>query len=183
MKNTKLELFLSFMKIGAFTFGGGLAMIPLIQKEAVEVRGWVDEDDVLEIAAIAESTPGPIAINAATFVGYKAAGFLGALCATIGVVIPSFVIILLLAVLLGINSDLKYINWAFFGIRAGVLAILFRAFLNMYKKSPKDAFSYIIMIGIFLAVSVFKVNVFIAMLVCAALGLIYFMVSKKEVNK
>ena len=91
------QIFAAFFKIGAFTFGGGLAMIPLIQKEAVENHGWVTDDDILEIVAIAESTPGPIAINAATFVGYRAAGILGSAVATFGTVLPSFVIILLIS--------------------------------------------------------------------------------------
>ena len=90
------ELFAAFFRIGAFTFGGGYAMIPLIQKETVENKKWITDDDILEIVAIAESTPGPIAINAATFVGYKVAGFWGAFFATIGMVVPSFAIILLI---------------------------------------------------------------------------------------
>ena len=90
---TLWQVFITFFKIGAFTFGGGYAMIPLIQKETVDNHGWVTDEDILEIIAIAESTPGPIAINSATFVGYKVAGFLGAFCATFGVVLPSFVII------------------------------------------------------------------------------------------
>ena len=103
-KNEKYKrlwpLFCTFFKIGGFTFGGGHAMIPLIQKEAVENKGWVTDDDILEIIAIAESTPGPVAINSATFVGYRTAGFWGAVCATFGVVLPSFVIILAIAYLL-----------------------------------------------------------------------------------
>ena len=87
------SIFLTFMKIGAFTFGGGYAMIPLIQKEAVENHKWVTDEDILNVVAIAESTPGPIAINAATFVGYQVAGFTGAVVATLGVVLPSFLII------------------------------------------------------------------------------------------
>ena len=84
-----LQVFWTFFKIGAFTFGGGYAMIPLIQNEAVEKRHWVTDDDILEIVAIAESTPGPIAINSATFVGYRAAGVLGSVCGTLGVVSAS----------------------------------------------------------------------------------------------
>ena len=100
MKNkwkTLWQVFATFFKIGAFTFGGGYAMIPLIQRETVENHNWVTEDDILEIIAIAESTPGPIAINSATFVGYRTCGVLGSMCATIGVVLPSFVIILLIS--------------------------------------------------------------------------------------
>ena len=85
---TLLEIFLTFLRIGAFTFGGGYAMIPLIQKETVEKHGWISDKDILEIVAIAESTPGPIAVNSATFVGYRVCGFTGALCATLGVVLP-----------------------------------------------------------------------------------------------
>ena len=95
------KVFATFFKIGAFTFGGGYAMIPLIQNEAVEKNKWITDDDILEIIAIAESTPGPIAINSATFVGYRAAGVLGSVCATLGVVLPSFVIILLLSLCCG----------------------------------------------------------------------------------
>ncbi len=93
-------LFSTFFKIGAFTFGGGYAMIPLIQREIAEKRKWITEDDILDIIAIAESTPGPIAVNSATFVGYKVAGFWGAFVSTLGVVLPSFVIITVIAYVL-----------------------------------------------------------------------------------
>ena len=92
-----LTLFLTFLKIGAFTFGGGYAMIPLIQKEIAENKKWITEQDILDIIAIAESTPGPIAINAATFVGFKVCGFWGAFFSTLGIVIPSFIVISLLS--------------------------------------------------------------------------------------
>ena len=179
MKNKMIQLFASFFKIGAFTFGGGLVMIPLIQKEAVEKRKWVSEDDVLDIVAIAESTPGPIAINAATFIGYKTAGLGGAFAATFGVVLPSFVIISILSVLLSMNIGLLPVKYAFFGIRAGVVALLFRALVAMYKKSPKDIFSYIIMAGAFVTVAVFKINVFITVICCAVFGLIYTLIRER----
>ena len=113
------KIFAAFFKIGAFTFGGGYAMIPLIQKEAVEKHGWVSDDDILEILAIAESTPGPIAINSATFIGYRAAGVLGSVMATLGVVLPSFVIILTLSFVLQQFQELEAVRYAFTGIRAG----------------------------------------------------------------
>ena len=94
---TALQLFWTFFKIGAFTFGGGYAMLPLIQHETVEKKGWISDDDILEIVAIAESTPGPFAINSATFVGYRTAGAFGSFCATLGVVLPSFIVILIVA--------------------------------------------------------------------------------------
>ena len=144
-----LSLFWTFFKIGAFTFGGGYAMIPLIQKETVEIKGWITDDDILEIIAIAESTPGPIAINSATFVGYRTAGVLGAACATFGVVLPSFCIILAIASVLREFQEVKAVQYAFNGIRAGVLALLFKALWGMYKKSPKGWVSYVVMAGAF----------------------------------
>ena len=104
LNKNALDLFLTFGKIGTFTFGGGYAMIPLIQKEVVETKQWITNDDVLEILAIAESTPGPIAINAATFVGYRVAGTFGAFCATMGVVLPSFFITLWQGTLLSLQA-------------------------------------------------------------------------------
>ena len=103
--NKNLDLFLTFMKIGAFTFGGGYAMIPLIQREVCDNKQWLNDDDILEVVAIAESTPGPVAINAATFVGSRTAGTLGAVCATLGVVLPSFLIISLISFILKAFQD------------------------------------------------------------------------------
>ena len=93
MKTKLFQLFLTFFRIGLFTFGGGYAMIPLMQRETIEKHKWINDDDILEVIAIAESTPGPIAINSATFIGYKVAGVWGAACATLGTVLPSFIII------------------------------------------------------------------------------------------
>jgi hypothetical protein len=93
MRSAPADLFLTFAKIGLFTFGGGYAMLPLIEKEAVDNKKWITDNELLDVVAIAESTPGPIAINAATFIGKKVGGFIGALCATTGVVLPSFIII------------------------------------------------------------------------------------------
>lgn len=166
-----LQLFLTFFKIGAFTFGGGYAMIPLIQREAVETNGWVSDDDILEIVAIAESTPGPIAINSATFIGYKVAGVFGAACATLGVVLPSFVIISLIFYLLEEFQDIKAVQFAFNGIRAGVLALIVKAWWNMYKKSAKNAVSYLIAALAFLLVCVFDINVLFVIILSAVIGL------------
>ena len=167
-----LPLFLTFFKIGAFTFGGGYAMIPLIQRETVEGRKWITDEDVLEIIAIAESTPGPIAINSATFVGSRVAGLAGAACATLGVILPSFVIILIVARLLDAFQHLRAVQYAFFGIRAGVLALILKAFWNMYKKCPKGLVSYCIAAGSFLLAAILKVNVLVVILCCALAGLV-----------
>ena len=178
-----LSLFLTFFKIGAFTFGGGHAMIPLIQKEAVENKGWITDDDILEIIAIAESTPGPVAINSATFVGYRTAGFWGAVCATFGVVLPSFVIILTIAYVLNNFMEFKAVQYAFKGINAGVLALLFKALWNMYKKSPKGWVSYVVMGGSFLLTAILKVNMFIVIAGCAVFGLVTSLIAQRRIAK
>lgn len=166
------SVFCTFFKIGAFTFGGGYAMIPLIQREAVENKKWVSDEDILDIIAIAESTPGPIAINSATFIGYKTCGVLGSVCATLGVVLPSFVIILVISNLLKAFAEIKVVQFAFNGIRAGVLALVVKALINMYKKSKKDIVFYIVAIGAFLAVGIFDVSVLPVLIVCALFGLL-----------
>ena len=131
--NKNLDLFLTFMKIGAFTFGGGYAMIPLIQKEVCENKKWLNEKDITDIVAISESTPGPIAINAATFVGYKTTGFVGACLATLGVVLPSFLIISLISLILTQFQSIKAVRYAFMGIRAAVLALILKALWMMFR--------------------------------------------------
>ena len=166
-----LTLFLTFFKIGAFTFGGGYAMIPLIQREIVEKHGWMTDEDILDIFAIAESTPGPIAINSATFVGWRVAGFFGAAMATFGVVLPSFVIILLISFLLTTFADIAAVQYALFGIRAGVLALLIKALWTMYKKNPKGPVAYLIMGASFLITAFFDVPVIAVLIGCALVGL------------
>ena len=175
-----LTLLGTFLKIGAFTFGGGYAMIPLIQKEVVEKHKWMTDDDILEIVAIAESTPGPIAINAATFVGYRTAGFFGAFCATVGVVLPSFVIISVISMLLSEYQELRAVRYAFFGIRAGVLGLIVKALISMYKKSSKEAVSYAIMIAGFILVAFLKVNVLLVIIGSAVLGLISSIIASRR---
>ena len=167
-----LSLFLTFMKIGLFTFGGGYAMIPLIQRETVENKKWIGDDDILEIVAIAESTPGPIAINAATFIGCRVGGFSGALAATVGVVLPSFAIITAISFVLAAFQDVLWIRYAFNGIRAGVLALIVKALWSMYRQSPKGVFAYLIMLGAFAAAAFLPVNVVFVILFCAAAGIV-----------
>lgn len=166
------KVFITFLKIGGFTFGGGYAMIPLIQKEAVENHKWITDDDILEIIAIAESTPGPIAINAATFVGYRTCGVLGSACATLGVVLPSFVIIYAISFVLRQFQELKAVQYAFAGIRAGVLALLCKALWGMYKKNKKNWASYIIMAGSFILTAIIDVSVLPVLIGCAVFGLV-----------
>ena len=177
------SLFSTFFKIGAFTFGGGYAMIPLIQKEAVEKKGWITDDDILEIVAIAESTPGPVAINSATFVGYRTCGFFGAVCATLGVVLPSFGIILAISYVLKQFQELQAVQYAFNGIRAGVLALLFKALWSMYKKSPKGWAAYVVMAGAFVLTAFLNVNVLLVIIACAVFGLVTATVAERRAKR
>ena len=123
MKNKKMlwELFSTLFKIGLFTFGGGYAMIAFFESEFVEKKKWLDKEEFLDMVAIAESTPGPIAINSATYVGYKNAGIIGAACATLGVVLPSFIIIYVISLFLDAFLTFELVGYAFKGIQAGVV--------------------------------------------------------------
>lgn len=178
-----VTLFLTFFKIGAFTFGGGYAMIPLIQKEVVDNHKWVTADDILEVIAIAESTPGPIAVNAATFVGYKFGGFWGAFSATLGVVLPSFLIIALLSSLISRFQDYKVVQYAFYGIRAGVLALIVKAMINMYRKCPKSPVSYFIFVFSFVMVALLNIKAIYVLIACALIGLAASFVAKRREAK
>lgn len=174
MKNSKLkllwQLFSSFFKIGLFTFGGGMAMIPFIQKETVEKHGWIKEEEILEILAISESTPGPIAINTATFIGYQKAGVLGSAAATFGVVLPSFLVITIISTFLRQFQELEAVQYAFAGIRAGVIALVVKALIKLYKGCPKNLISYII-IGLAFISAILGVNVIIIILCAGLIGI------------
>lgn len=166
------QLFRTFLKIGAFTFGGGYAMIPMIQREAGEKQGWISDDDLIEIVAIAESTPGPIAINAATFIGSRVAGVKGSLCATAGVILPSIVIISVIASVLEQFGQMKQVQWAFFGIRAGVLALIVKTFVNLARKQAASAVSIAVMAAAFAAVGLLKINALWVLLCAMVFGLL-----------
>ncbi len=171
--NETLPLFLSFLKIGAFTFGGGYAMISLIQKEVVDNKKWLTEKDILDVVAIAETTPGPIAINAATFVGYKVNGIKGALVSTVGVVLPSFVIIELVATLFRKYMDYQIVQNAFWGVRISVLALIVKAFITMLKQCPKNVISYAVAALSLIAVAFFDINALLIIVAAAFLGISY----------
>ena len=180
---TVLTLFGVFFKIGAFTFGGGYAMIPIIEKEVSEKRAWISEEDILDIFAISESTPGPIAINTATFIGYKIGGVLGSAFATLGVVLPSFIIISIISLILTEFSHLKPVQYAFNGIRAGVLALLIKALVSMYKKNKKSLFAYIIMAGAFVLAAFTNINVIFILIGCGVAGLTYSLITLRRAKK
>lgn len=177
---TLWQIFFCFFKIGAFTFGGGYAMIPLIQRETAEKKKWISDDDILEIIAISESTPGPIAINASTFVGYRVGGFWGAFFGTLGMILPSFTIILTVSFILRKLQEYTVVRYAFFGIRAGVLALIIKALWSMYRQSKKNVLSYIIMAAAFVCVAIFKINAIFVLIGCAVVGLVWSLIAKRR---
>ena len=148
MKKTKeyLSLFLTMLKIGLFTFGGGYAMIALLENEFVAKKKWIEKDEFLDVAAIAESTPGPIAINAATYIGFKNAGIVGSIIATLGICIPSFVIIYAISLFFGAFLSLTLVAYAFKGIQICVVYLILSAGLKMLKQMKKTAFNIIIIL-------------------------------------
>ncbi|MGL4736162.1 MAG: chromate transporter [Cellulosilyticaceae bacterium] len=142
-----LELFLVFARIGGFTFGGGYAMLPLMQREIVEKRGWATDEEVLDYYAIGQVTPGIIAVNTATFIGYKLKGLVGGIVATLGMVTPSIVIITLIAMFFENFMDYEIMQRAFGGIRVVVVALIAHTVYQMAKKAMKDRLSHILFWG------------------------------------
>lgn len=158
-------------------------MIPLIGREAAERRKWITEADLLDIVAIAESTPGPIAVNAATFVGYRVLGAAGAFCATLGVTLPAFLVILAISRVLGAFESSRAVRFAFAGIRAGVLALVVRAFASMYRQCPRHAVSYAVAAAAFAAVAFFRADVPPVLAGCALTGLLYAFVAERGAKR
>ena len=156
------DLFLTFAKIGLFTFGGGYAMISLIEHSCVERKRWISHDEMMDITVIAESTPGPIAINCATYVGYKQKGLAGAVAATVGIVLPSFCIIFLVSSFLDDLLKIAWVAHAFMGIKLAVGILILDAAIKMIGKMPKKPIPIGIMGGAFCAmmlINIFAVRV------------------------
>ena len=179
--NRLLDLFLTFARIGLFTFGGGYAMISVIDHSCVEKKKWITSEELLEMTVIAESTPGPIAINCATFVGHKIAGIPGAIVATVGMVLPSFLIIYLISRLLENFLELTVVANAFRGIKIAVGLLILDAGLNMAKKAKKSAMTrgFIVAACIaMLAIHIFAWNIsaISLMLMAAVISLTLFVV-------
>ena len=181
--NLLLDLFLTFAKIGLFTFGGGYAMIAMMENICVEKKKWITHDDMMNVTVIAESTPGPIAINCATFVGYQQAGLTGSLLATIGIVLPSFTIIYLISLFLDNFLEITLVANAFRGIRIAVGLLILDAAVTMIRKMPKKRLPRGIMLTAFaamLAINLFALNIssITLMLFAAAVSLTIFAVGK-----
>ena len=178
--NILLDLFLTFAKVGLFTFGGGYAMISLIENSCVEKKGWITHDEMMNVTVMAESTPGPIAINCATFVGYKQKGLIGAIAATIGLVLPSFCIIFLISMFLDNFLEIAWIAHAFMGIRIAVGILILDAAIKMIRKMQKKPIPLTIMACAFLAmllIDIFALHVssITLMLIAAVISLAIFL--------
>ena len=178
--NILLDLFLTFAKVGLFTFGGGYAMISLIENSCVEKKGWFTHDEMMNVTVIAESTPGPIAINCATFVGYKQKGLIGAIAATIGMVLPSFSIIFLISMFLDNFLEIAWIAHAFMGVKIAVGILILDAAIKMIRKMQKKPIPLTIMACAFLAmllIDIFALHVssITLMLIAAVISLAIFL--------
>ena len=183
--NLLLDLFLTFAKIGLFTFGGGYALVSLIQHTCVEVKQWITHDEMMNVTVVAESTPGPIAINCATYVGYKQKGMAGAVVATLGMILPSFVMILLISFFLDNFLEITWIAHAFMGIRIAVGILILDAGIKMVRKMKKKPFQICMVVCsavLMLLISFFSLDIasMVLMLVAALIGIVVMMICKTD---
>ena len=188
MKNIRLSIFLTMMKIGLFTFGGGYAMIALLENEFVSKKKWIEKEEFLDMVAIAESTPGPIAINAATYIGYKVSGFWGSLFATVGVCIPSFLIIYLISLFFDAFLSLTLVSYAFKGIQVCVVYLISSAGFKMLSHIKKTPFNIVILSLVILCMLIFSIlavrfSTVFYILICGAIGFFSYLISTLKVRK
>lgn len=165
-----LELVITFFKLGLFTFGGGYAMLPLLQREVVDEKGWATEEQLLDYYAIGQSTPGIIAVNTATFIGYFQGGVIGAFMAVLGVVLPSLIIILLVASILNQYMELDLLQHAFGGIRVAVSALVSFSIFRLAKVGIVDTFTLIWTVITFIAIAFFNISPLWVVLISFVLG-------------
>lgn len=170
--NELLSLFLTFARIGGLTFGGGYAMLPMLQKEVVEAKHWATEEELMDYYAIGQCTPGIIAINTATFIGYKQKGLAGALFATYGVVAPSWVIIMIIAAFISNFADLAIVQNAFAGIRVCVVVLILNAVIKLAKKSVIDIPTAVICIAVALLSIVTDLSPIVFVIAAGVLGVV-----------
>lgn len=174
------KLFVTFSRIGALTFGGGYAMLPMIQKEIVEKNRWATEEEVMDYYAIGQCTPGIIAVNTATFIGFRQRGIPGAIAATMGMVFPSLIIISIIAMSFKEFQDIAIVRHAFGGIRVAVAALIANTVLKLLRGSVKDRLGIFIASLSFISVALFKLSPIFAVVASAALGIISKTVRKSE---
>lgn len=177
------KMFFTFARIGGFTFGGGYAMLPMLQREVVEKYKWATSDELLDYYAIGQCTPGIIAVNTATFIGYKLKGIPGAIFATLGVVTPSMIIIGIIAAFISGFRDLEVVQWAFSGIRAAVVALILSAVIKIGKKSIVDIFTVIIFLSVAALSFVTDVSPVVFIVVSAVCGLVINLTGLRKVEE
>lgn len=165
------KLFIVFCRIGGFTFGGGYAMLPLIQKEIVEKNKWATDEEIIDYYAIGQCTPGIIAVNTATFIGYKRKGIIGALVATLGMIFPSVVIITVITAFFTNFQEYTVIKHAFAGIRAAVVALVANTIVQMWGKTVKDWIGIIIFAAAFSSIAFMKVSPIVVVIISAIVGI------------
>lgn len=169
-----LDIFFTFFKIGSFTIGGGYAMLPVIQAEVVDKKKWLGEEEFLDSIAVTNSLPGPLAINCATFVGFKKAGFAGAVSAALGAVMPSFLIILLIALFFGKIQENPYVEYVFSGVRPAVVALIAYALVKLVKSVGINTLNVSISVGVLLAILLFDLHPIVTIVICGILGFFIF---------
>ena len=174
------KLYALFFKMGLFTFGGGYAMLPILKNEAVEKQKWISEEELLNYYSIGQCTPGIIAVNAASFIGYKLRGVAGLISATLGVISPSLIIIMIVAALLSRYMDNQYVQWAFGGIRISVIALIINTVIDMWKKGVKDIRGYIVFLCAAGLLWCFKLSAIVIVILAAVSGFIPDFRSKKQ---
>ena len=167
-----LSLFLSFAKVGVMTFGGGYAMIPILEREIVENRKWASSEELMDYYAVGQCTPGVIAVNTATFIGYKVAGPAGGVAATLGVVFPSVVIICLIAGILTNFADIPAVKSAFTAIRVCICVLIFNAVVKLWKGAVKDKAGLVLFLIVFVLSLFFDISPVVFVLFCALAGLV-----------
>ncbi len=178
--NMLLDLFLTYAKIGAMTFGGGYAMLPILKREIVERKKWVTEADIIDCYAIGQCTPGVIAVNAATLVGYQKKGFLGGLVATLGVITPPMLIIMSIATVLQTFSENEYVKHALAGMNVAICAVIALTIFNLVKKTWKNIPSVVIGLVVLGVTLAFDIPTVIIVVVAAAVGIVVFNVKNKR---
>lgn len=172
------DIFLTFFKIGSFTIGGGYAMLPIIQKEVVENKKWLSDEEFLDSIAVTNSLPGPLAINCATFVGYKTAGFAGAISAALGAVMPSFLIILVIAIFFGTIKENPVIEYIFAGVRPAVTALIAYALVKLVKSMGINFINMSISLAVLLLIILLDFHPIVTIVICGSLG--FFLFRKEE---
>jgi len=181
--NKYLELFITFAKVGVMTFGGGYAMLPMLQREVVENKSWVSEEELSDYFAIGQCTPGVIAANTATFVGQKIAGFGGAVSATVGVIFPSIVIITLIAALISNFSDVPAVAHAFAGIRVCVCVLILNSVVKLWKKTVVDKATLTLFAVVFVLSVFLDVSPVLFVIMAAVAGLVIMFIKSREVKE